>query len=41
MKFKFKLISISSFNPYFAFIVTILNIILGSINDKIKDMSVY
>ena len=48
MKFKFKLTNTTVFNPYFAFIVTILNKIFGNQNlhlksliDNNKDLSVY
>ena len=48
MKFKFKLTNTFAFNPYFAFIVTILNKIFGnqnlylrSIIDKNKDLSAF
>jgi hypothetical protein len=48
MKFKFKLTNTYAFNPYFAFLITILNKIFGnqnlhlkSIIDKNEDLSVY
>jgi hypothetical protein len=48
MKFKFKLTNTYAFNPYFAFLITILNKIFGNQNpylkgiiDKNKDLSVY